>query len=254
MKKLLKVMAIIIAFIIVLGIIQTLPVFFLKPFGAREIKGRNVNVFYQRGDEKGAKEVFDILEATAGEIRKKLEFNNDKPTDVYVYSNQKSLWIRKYGLVTILGAPYWFVGDNKGDQVVMVSPYASVQGNDHDSILSVAIHELVHTINYQINPKLSYWNDNAMATFLAKQQPYKGFTSYSPIPTIDDMKSENEKRFGDIGGYQYSYTYMEFLSKKFEWSKILELIRGGKTYDEIFQKSEQEIYNEWIVYVKENYS
>lgn len=254
MNKKIKIILISITLIFILAAIQTLPVFVLKPMGVKELYGKSVIVYYQSGDEKGAKEVFNILEKTSDEIRRKLKFKNEKPTEVYVYMNQYSLWIRKYGLITVLAAPKWFVGDNKGDKVLMISPYTNVKGNDHDNILSVATHELVHTIIYQVYPKLSYWNNNGAATFLAKQSPKRGFVNFQNIPTIDDMKNEDEKKFGNIGGYQYSYTYIEFLDKKYGWDKVLELIKGVKTYNEIFSKSEQEIYDEWVEFLKVNYT
>ncbi|GIM29277.1 hypothetical protein CPJCM30710_19430 [Clostridium polyendosporum] len=250
MNKKFKALLMTISCILILSVIQTIPAFILKPIGAKELKGKNVIIYYQTKDEKGAKEVYQVLENTVGEIREKLEFNSIKPTKVYLYGNQKSLWIRKYGLITTLGAPEWYVDDNKGDKVLIVSPYVNIKGHNHDSILSAATHELVHTINYQINPKLSYWNDNGVANFLAKQSPPQGFTKYNSIPTIDDMKSENQKRFGDIGGYQYSYTYIEFLNNAYGWNKVLELINGKKTYTEIFSKSEHDIYNEWLEFLK----
>jgi hypothetical protein len=105
--------------IVILAIFQTLPVFFLKPFGAKEFDGKNVIVYYQAGDEKGAKEVYDVLDNSAGEIQGKLGFVSKRPTKIYVYANQKSLWIRKYGLITILGAPKWYIGDNKADETLI---------------------------------------------------------------------------------------------------------------------------------------
>lgn len=242
---------IVISCLIILAIIQTIPVFMLKPLGAKELNGTNVTVYYEAGDESGAKEVYDVLERTAGEIRTKLGFSRTKPTEIYVYAKQPSLFIRKYGFITLVGAPEWYIGDNKGDKVLMVSPNAKIRVHNHDSIMSAATHEFVHTINFQINPQLSYWIDNGVATYLAHQSP--GSPLSMPVPTIGDMKSEDEVRFGNTGGYQFSYTYIEFLDKKYGWNSVLDLIRGQKTYNEIFSKSEQDIYNEWVEFLKANY-
>lgn len=251
-KKIVRGIFVVLIFIV---IAQSLPVMMLKPYGAKHMNGANINLYYQPGDEKGAQEVFDYLEKTAGEIREKLEFDSLEITQVYLYKEQTSLWMRKYGLITILAAPDWYVGDNKGDQVLLVSPYAKVKGNDndHDSILEAATHELVHTINYQINPQLSYWLDNGVATFLSHQNPPKGFVSDIPIPSLEDMRSENEKRFGEIGGYQYSYTYIDFINSQYGWECVLDLINGKKNYEEIFDKSEQDIYTEWMTYISKKF-
>ncbi|MFY9497054.1 MAG: hypothetical protein WAP29_08085, partial [Halanaerobiales bacterium] len=153
--------------ILLLLLIQSLPVVMLKPSDTEVLKGNNVIVYYNSSDKAGATKVFEVLETGAGGIRKKLEFENTDPIEVYVYKNQESLWIRKYGLVTLLGAPEWYIGDNKGDKVLIVSPDADTRVHNSDSILSAAMHELVHAINYQINPELSYWLDNGIATYLA---------------------------------------------------------------------------------------
>jgi len=237
----------------ILVIIQTIPVLLLKPVGAKELKGTNVIIYYQPGDEKGAKEVYSMLDRSAADIRKKLNFPAGKPTKAYVYAKQSSLFIRKYGLVTLLIDAKWHIGDNRGDKVLILSPYAKVIGNDHDSILSAAVHELVHTINYQINPDLSYWIDNGAATYLAHQTPPEKLTRYQAIPKFSDLKNENEIRFSKLGGYQYSYTYIEFIDKKYGWSSVLDLIRGKKSYNEIFAKSDADIYHEWVEFLKANY-
>lgn len=239
--------------LLILAVLQSLPVFMLKPLGAKELRGEKVVVFYESGDEKGAKEIFNSLERRADEIRDKLEFENSQLTEVYVYSSQKSLWIRKYGFVTLLGAPKWYIGDNKGDKVLIISPYEKVKGHSRESILGAATHELVHTINYQINPKLSYWNDNGVATYLSYQSPNDEDIKDSSIPTLQDMRSENQKRFGEIGGYGFSYTYIDFLSKEYSWDKVIDLVKGEKSYTEIFSKSEEEIYNQWVEFLKSKY-
>jgi hypothetical protein len=62
---------------------------------------------------------------------------------------------------------------------------------------------LIHTINYKINPKLSYWLDNGVAGYLSKQTPPENLVQGSKIPTFKDTKTENQLKFGKIVGYQY---------------------------------------------------
>lgn len=248
-----KFISIISSCLAILAIIQTIPIFLLKPIGARELNGPRIILYYEPGDKKGANEVYGILDRNAMDIRKKLNLSDSRPTKVYVYAKQSSLFIRKYGLITLLIAPEWYIGDNKGDKLLMVSPYANVTGNDHDSIISATIHELVHTINYQINPRLSYWINNGVATYLANQKPYDKFTRDQPIPVFNDLKSDNEIRFGKIGGYQYSYSYIDFINKKYGWNSVLDLVYGKKSYNDIFSKSDGDIYMEWVEFLKTNY-
>jgi hypothetical protein len=235
--------------VLTLLVLQYIPVWNLKNADMQIKPGKYVDVYYQNGDEKGASEVFELLEDTAMQIRQKLQFSNDSKTKMYIYKEQRSLHIRKAGLITLLFAPSWYVGDNKKDVALMVSPYAQVSSHNHDSILSAAPHELIHTINYQINPKLSYWIDNGVAGYLSKQTPSRNFDKNSKIPSFEDTKTENEIKFGNIQGYPYSYLYIEYLDKTYGWDKVVRIVKG-ETFEEVFSKSEEEVYNDWVKYLK----
>ncbi|QEK12056.1 hypothetical protein FQB35_06535 [Crassaminicella thermophila] len=249
MKKIL----IIVFILFIIMVIQSLPIIILKDIGMKKIHGNYVNVYYDKGDDKGGRIVFKELENSAKEIGNKLNYKFDSKIVIYVYKNQSLLHIRKYGLATLAIAPDWYIGDNKGSVVLMVSPQANVKGHNIKSIMSAAKHELVHVINYRINPNLSYFIDNGVATYLSKQSPYKNFIQYNRIPSIEFLEIKDELKFGNAGGYQYSYTFIEFLDKKYGWESVFELIKGNKFYVEIFSKTKQEIYNEWVKYLKEYY-
>jgi hypothetical protein len=157
--------------------------------------------------------------------------------------------MKKYGLITLVFAPKWYIGDNKDEIALMVSPYAKVAVHDHDSILLAAPHEMIHTINFLINPKLSYWIDNGIAGYLSNQIPDKNNINKDRVPSFQDIQTENQIKFGDIGGYEYSYSYIEFLNKIYGWDKVRDIVKGG-SYQDVFSKSEKEIYDEWVKYLE----
>lgn len=236
--------------IIVLAlIIQYIPVWNLKTSDMQVKQGQYVDVYYQNGDQKGAFEVFDLLESTARQMGDKLKYSRERKTKMFVYKEQRALHIRKVGFITLLFAPDWFIGDNKKDIAMMVSPYARVSQHTHDSILAAAPHELIHTINYQINPKLSYWLDNGVAGYLSKQTPPENLVQGSKIPTFKDTKTENQLKFGEIVGYQYSYLYIEYLDKSYGWDKVVRIVKG-ESYSDVFSKSEEAVYSDWVLYLK----
>lgn len=110
---------------------------------------------------------------------------------------------------------------------------------------------MVHTINYQINPKLSYWIDNGVAGYLSNQVPPNNFMEWNDIPSYKDTKTENQIKFGNMGGYQYSYSYVQYIDELYGWEAVQRLIKG-ESYEEIFEKSEQEIYDDWVKFLKTN--
>jgi hypothetical protein len=243
--------SIIIICIIALAIIQTLPIFFPKPLGSQTITDKNIHLYYQLGDEKGAKEVFELLKDKSDEIRNRMNFKNSVPTKVYLYKTQNQLVIREAGFITLTFAPSWHIGDSHKGNIMMVSPYTVVKGHTHDSILKATLHELVHSIVYQMNPKLSYFWDNGLATYLAQQEPQEREINSMPIPTLRDMHTENGLKFGEMGGYAYSYKYIEYLDQTYGWEKVAAYASGKGDYEDVFQKSEEDIYRDWCKYMDE---
>jgi hypothetical protein len=69
------------------------------------------------------------------------------------------------------------------------------------------------------------------------------------MPTFKDTKTENEIKFGKIGGYTYSYSYVEYLDKTYSWDKVIRILKG-ESYKAVFSKSEEEIYNDWVLYLQ----
>lgn len=248
-KSKVKKTIIIIICIIALVAIQTLPVFFPKPLGSKAISDKNINLYYQSKDEKGAKEIFELLKDQANEIRTKMNFNSKAPTNVYIYHSQNQLAIREAGFITLTFAPSWHIGDSHNGNIMMVSPYTSVKGHTHDSIVLATLHELVHSIVFQINPELSYFWDNGLATYLSQQKPDNEIIRTMTIPTLEDTHTENGLKFGQMGGYAFSYTYIEYLEKTYSWEKVVDYASGKGNYEEIFNNSEENIYKDWSQYI-----
>ncbi len=56
-KSTVKKVLIVVICIATLLIIQTLPVFFVNPIGSKTLTDKNICLYYQPGDEKGAQEI-----------------------------------------------------------------------------------------------------------------------------------------------------------------------------------------------------
>lgn len=240
-KRITKVVIVILSIVI----LQSLPIFIRKPLNSKTLSNEHITMFYQEGDDLGAKEVFELLNEKSASIFTQMKVEQKEKIKVYLYTSQPSLSIREAGFITIPFAPSWFIGNSKNGDILMVSPNTQVEGHTHDSILNATLHELVHSIVYQINPKLSYFWDNGLATYISNQKPsYDQIMSFT-IPTIEDMNTKNAIKFGNMGGYAFSYNYIEYLDKNYGWDKVMAYANGSGTYEEIFMKSETDIYQEW---------
>ena len=243
----------ILSLIALLAAVQSVPIFVLKNAGMEKMETENAYIYYDKGHIASAEMIRDKLEDTINSIRVKLGYEDAEKATVYVYEKQSSLHIRKLGYITLLLAPDWYIGDNKGRIALIVSPLAEVNGHSQESILSALPHEIVHTYNYQTNPKLSYFIDNGVATYLSNQNPPRDFRVGRGEYPIENLADENEIRFGNTGGYEYSYTYIELLDKAYGWSSIKRLISGKESYEQIFDKSNVQIYDEWMQFLDMEY-
>lgn len=242
---------IIISIILLLAVVQTLPVFFMKPWGSETLSNDFIILNYQPGDEKGAKEVFELLKEKSESIYEKMNYVRKDPIKVYLYKTQFQLAIREAGLITIAFAPPWHIGDSHNGNIMMLSPCTQIKAHTHDSILTATLHELVHSIVFRINSDLSYFWDNGLATYLSEQIPNPADYDLNKIPTIEDMHTENGLKFGQMGGYAYSYFYIEYLDKTYGWDNVVAYAKSDGDYEKVFHKSEEEIYNEWVQYLGE---
>lgn len=250
MKKKGKRAVIIIGIILAITVIQTLPVLFIRPLGYRTLSNELVNVYYQSGDEAGAQEVFDLLAEKTASIYNKLNYTSEAPIEVHLYKTQAQLALREAGFITLLFAPEWHIGDCHNGKIMMLSPNTPIKAHTHDAILRATLHELVHSVNYHINPKLSYFWDNGLATYIAGQVPEEGSYDIGKIPSISDMHTENGLKFGNMGGYAFSYLYIEYLDQTYGWDKVAAFAKGEGSYQEIFGKTEAELYDDWRLYLQ----
>lgn len=235
--------------ILALIVVQTLPVFMMAPIGSKTLKDDAIRLTYQPGDEEGAQEVFNLLKEKSAAIYDKMDYKRTDPINVYLYKSQKSLAIREAGLITLAFAPKWHIGDSHNGNIMMVSPNTPVETHTHDSILTATLHELVHSINYRINPDLSYFWDNGLATYLAEQVPNTSYYDPNVIPSLDDMHTDNGLKFGNMGGYAYSYFYIQYLDQTYGWEKVVAYAKGESDYKGIFGKTEEDLYADWIQYL-----
>ena len=249
-KSKLRKAIIIVSVILVLVVVQTLPVFFMKPWGSKTLSNDFINLNYQSGDEKGANEVFELLKEKSESIYNKMEYVRKDPIKVYIYKTRLQLAIREAGFITIAIAPKWHIGDSHNGNIMMLSPNTPNEVHTHDAILTATLHELVHSITYRINSNLSYFWDNGLATYLAEQVPNPSDYDLDRIPSIDDMHTENGLKFGEMGGYAFSYFYIRYIDETYGWDKTVAYAKGDGDYEKIFNKSEEEIYDQWIQYLE----
>lgn len=249
MKKRIKAL-IGLAVLIGFGLISLIPTFNLKTSTMLELPNDHFEIYYEKQDENAATDIGNRLQKGYDIISKSIKLNPQYKTEVYVYSNLKEFHTKKYGLIGLLIAPDWYIGDNIENKVIIVSPNSPGKQHTYESIASAASHEYVHTLMWNINPGLSKLLNEGMAGYVSgnTKPDYK----FDSLPEYNDTHITNPITFGNRGMYQISYTYIEFLDKTYGMDRVMQLIQNND-YSGTFGKSEKEVYDDWIKYFYMNY-
>lgn len=244
---------VLIGMVILAGLIllSFIPVLQLKTAGMAALEQEHFTIYYEKQDENAAADIAGRLQKGYDRISQSIRLRSDYKTEVYIYGTQKELHMKKYGLLGLLFGPDWYIGDNIGNKVIIVSPNSPGKQHDYESVADAALHEYVHTLMWSLNPKLSKFLNEGMAGYVSgnTRPQYK----FNRLPKYEDTKISNPITFGNSGLYPLSYTYIEFLDKTYGMSKTLELMRA-QDYKAVLGKSDRKVFDDWLKYIKKNYS
>jgi len=157
-------------------------------------------------------------------------------------------------------APDWLIGNASDSTINLVSPYNPGPEHSFNSIISVITHELVHCFVHKLaeDVYVSKWINEGSATYLSYQTPEEyNICNYinknnGKIPTLAELN--NGGTFGDIGGYSFSYTIVEYIVIRLGGSDILsQFLASGMDYLILGFENELEFQDEWNQYIYINY-
>lgn len=232
-------------------IINFIPTWNLKTAGMEVLRGDWLNVYYET-EKDAAEDVFAYANAETAFIAEKLGFSEKQNVNVYIYDYQSTMQTKKYGFAAPLLGLDWYIGDNIGTEVILTSPANPGEAHSYDDNKYAVMHEIVHAYVSVINKDIDLWLTEGLALYLTNGEPfYREYLEYFTMPSYKDVNSNNPLIFSKSGGYIVAHTYIEYLDKTYGWAQVLKLI-ATEDYKECFDKSEKEIYEEWVCYI-ENY-
>lgn len=241
-----------IAAVIIIITINFIPTFKLETKGMNKLEGNWVNVYYET-EKAAAEDVFNLADKETAKLADKLGFKEKKNVNVYIYDNQKTMQKKKYGFISSLLGLDWYIGDNIGTNVILTSPANPGPDHDYNDNKYAVLHEIVHAYISIVNPKISLWLTEGAALYLTNGEPfYREYVNQIGIPSFSDIKTRSPIRFSDYGGYTFANTFIEYLDVTYGWDHVNELLRT-EDYEAIFNKTQENLYYEWITYI-ENYN
>ena len=203
----------------------------------------------QRSDEHfefySAKSDVMILDA----LEKTLEVNYQKITGdlgttfttkvkVYIYPDIETF----HKAVGVPKAPDWLVGIGGLGQLKIVSPLNPGGAHSYNFLMKNMVHEFVHVASWNLRgnaDNVPKWLSEGIAYYEADQIEENGLrilrsrVSQGRIPSLYRMEVAGSVDFGDLGGYLFGYTIIEYMVKKYGMKTVAELIKNPELLEKI---------------------
>lgn len=152
--------------------------------------------------------------------------------------------------------PDWSVGEAKNGAVYMTSPLNPGPQHNYNSIITVAVHEYVHTIVELFGRHQPTYLNEGIATYEAGQKAsqyiIQNDTENDSLPSLSRLASFQSLSSDSSKMYTYGYAYVDFIVKNFGFDKVISLLEG-KDRSTALGMSEDELNEAWLAYLKREY-
>ena len=202
-------------------------------------------VNYYEEDASVVDKITQILESNYKRVTSILQVELPEKCELYIYPNITDF----HKAIGRPGSPDWVAGNCDNGIIRIVSPNNPGTAHGYDSIMSIAVHEVVHLAAEQVNnhENVPHYMTEGLATYLAgqgmnvKEMIRKDLTNGN-FPTMEQLKSMAEKI------YQYGYAFMEYVVWKYGTDGMLKLYKAADIA-KAFDISEDEFYQNWKAYM-----
>lgn len=206
------------------------------------------------------------LEAAYEKVTKDLDCQLDYKVDVTVYPDIKSF----HAAIGYAGGD---VADNyisaaaMGKHIHLTSPLnpGPVRTYEHMT-KSSPLHEFTHVVINDITSSSLFpmnvprWLNEGIASYEGGPPMPMDILSSNvssrvkseQIPTFSDMASYG-RDFITSGGYYFTLPVGTFFVEKYGFGKVKQLILSPDDFEGILGKSEEEVWNEWVEFLRSNY-
>lgn len=215
--------------------------------------------YFEPAKKAGVAEMARLLEESYGEVTQALQYHPPAKTSVIVYSTQREFQRAARGRILDYVNLEWFIGDNRDDTVLIVSPDIPNRMHDARAIGQTAVHEFVHVLEDAINPALPLYIHEGIALYLAGQRmQYPLNQPLTKLPDADTVFNTRKSFytsyvFGNNDGYHHAYLLVEYIIHEYGQDKLPQLVRDPLRLEQTLGQDALTVYAGWIEYLKRNY-
>jgi len=170
-------------------------------------------------------------------------------THIYIYKDHKQFVTKKYGLIGRLLNLEWYIGDNIGEKVLLLSPDHPTRVHDYDSILGAVGHEYIHTVIYRLYPHCPLWLNEGVALYLTNGSRGEAIHQSMEFPPEKILTSGNPLYFANHNGYSFADSFIQYCIETYGKDALLLLMQRGD-YKEVLGMPRTKVYQNWKTWLQ----
>lgn len=226
-------------------------VYIEKVYGGKLNRETSHFIFYGENLETYINRLSESLESEYQRLLNNFEYDLPEKVTVFIHADIK----RFHKAMGATNAPEWFRASYLGGILHIVPPeYFSDLPAE-----KMAVHVLAQIIIHRINYDVPMWLYQGVSAYEGKWLDKNWIKivlanriSKEEIPSFTEM-SIGFKKFGENDGYLLSFTIADFLINKYGYQKLNEFIRKPYDYQKIFGISENDLWLQWVEFLREYY-
>jgi hypothetical protein len=213
---------------LLLIIVCLLAVLYPKSLAASRESGHFV-INYQPADAAVIDTIISVLEFNYSKVTSTLGLNLAGKTIVTVYPSIDEF----HNAIGMPGAADWLVGVG-GSEIKIVSPLNPGSAHSFSFILNPVLpHEFTHICTSKISNYIPYWMIEGYACYTVGPKASKSgvvsdYNEQGKVPSLNELNSFSN--FASIGGYNFSYTIVQYMVETFGQASVIDFIYHPDNY------------------------
>ncbi|GGG60764.1 RNA polymerase sigma factor [Paenibacillus radicis (ex Gao et al. 2016)] len=206
--------------------------------------------------EKVHQDLFRTLKENVERIASKYKHRPSCKTIIEIYPDLPTF----HQAVGEADAPNWFMGTYEGNRLKIVSPLNPGPEHTYESIIKSTLHLYTMWLIEDINATAPKWVRQGIGGYEAKQMTEEFIANTTAdavrrgeIPEFLEFNNDTWD-FETMKGFQYSYLIVEFITESYGLDTLNQVIRNPHEFNGIFKRSESELREQWISYMKTKFN
>jgi len=206
--------------------------------------------YYQ--EDEPIKEINNKLQKYYQKVLENYGIRLDRSLEIVIYPDIDSF--HKGAKIAVENRSPGIVGSAvNSNKIAFVSPLNPGPVHSYQSIMKIAVHELVHIMINKLNRNGPVWLKEGVSLYEARQQNIsylKQLIKKDKIPSIKKL----ERNFYSNYGYIVSGTIVEYIVNNHGYDNLIKLIKSPNNFKKNFGLTKEAFFSNWKGYLYQKYN